>query len=82
MLCLLEFILMIFQVGAISEWANDGQHFLLEHFDTIQNFPSCTYHSALLLSPSSSWLFKHHNAEASPMVKVVKGVPAGWGVCS
>ena len=73
---------MIFQTEVISEWANDGQHFLLEHFDTIQNSPSHIYHSALPLSPSSSWIYKHYNAEASPLVKIVKGVPAGWGVCS
>ena len=73
---------MIFQVGAVSEWANDGQRFLLEHFDTIQKSPSQIYHSALPLSPSSSWLYKHYIAEASPMVKVVKGLSVGWGVCS
>ena len=72
---------MIFQVGVISEWAHDGQHFLLEHFDTIHNSPSHTYHSALSLSPSSSWLYKHYNTEASLMVRIVKGVPTGWGVC-
>ena len=73
---------MIFQAGVISEWANDGQHFLLEHFDTIQNSPSHIYHSALPFSPSSSWIYKHYSAEASPLVKIVKGVPARWGVCS
>ena len=73
---------MVFQVGVTSEWANEGQRFLLEHFDTIYNSPSCTYYSALPLSPSSSWLYKQYSAEASPIVKVVKGVPAKWGVCS
>ena len=82
MICLPEYVLIVSQVGVISEWANDGQHFLLEHFDTIHNSPSHTYHSALPLSPSSSWLYKHYKAEASPVVRVVKGVPAGWGVCS
>ena len=70
-----------FQVGVTSEWANDGQRFLLEHFDTILSSPSHTY-DALPLSPSSSWLYKHYNAEVSSVVKVVKGVSAGWGVCS
>ena len=73
---------MVFQAGAISEWANDGQHFLLEHFDTICDSPSHIYHSALPLSPSSSWLYKHYNAEASSVVRVVKGVSAEWGACS
>ena len=71
-----------FQEGGISEWANDGRRFLLEHFDTIQNSPSHIYHSALPLSPPSSWVYKQYIAEASPVVKAVKGVPAGWGACS
>ena len=75
-------ILMTFQAGVISEWANDGQRFLLEHFDTILNSPSHIYHSALPLSPVSSWLYKHYIANASPIVKIIKGHPAGWGVCS
>ena len=73
---------MFFQEGGISEWANDGKRFLLEHFDTIQNSPSHIYHSALPLSPSSSWIYKQYIGEASPVVRVVKGVPAGWGLCS
>ena len=75
-------ILKAFQTGVISEWASNGQHFLLEHFDTIHNDPSHIYHSALPLSPSSSWLYKHYIVEASPIVKIVKGLPVGWGVCS
>ena len=81
-ICLPEFILMVFQEGVTSEWASDGQHFLLEHFDTIHNSPSHIYHSALPLSPTSSWLYKQYIAEALPIVKIVKGVPVAWGVCS
>ena len=81
-ICLLGSILTGFQAGVVSEWASDGQHFLLEHFDTIHNSPSHIYHSALPLSPSSSWLYKHYTTEASPIVKIIKGVPVGWGVCS
>ena len=81
-ICVLEPILMVFQAGVMSEWANDVQCFLLEHFNTIHNSPSHIYHSALPLSPSSSWFYKHYIAEASPMVKVVKGLSIGWGVCS
>ena len=73
---------MVFQAGDISEWAQDGQNFLLEHFDTICNSPSHIYHSVLPLSPPSSQLYKYYIAEALPMVKVIKGVPVGWGVCS
>ena len=73
---------MIFQAGVESQWANDSQRFLLEHFDTICNSPSHIYHSALPLSPSSSLLHKCYSAELSLMVKVVKGPSAGWGTCS
>ena len=73
---------MIFQAGAESQWTNDSQRFLLEHFDTIQNSPSHIYHSALPLSPSSSWLYKCYSSELSFTVKVVKGPSAKWGMCS
>ena len=73
---------MIFQAGVISEWANDGKQFLLEHFDTIHKSPTHIYHSALPLSPYTSWVHKHYIAEVSPMVKVVRGLVDGWGVCS
>jgi len=79
---LLEPILMILQAGAASKWTNDSQRFLLEHFDTIYNSPSHIYHSALPLSPSSSWLHKCYSAEVPDTVKVVKGLPTQWGMCS
>ena len=71
-----------FQAGVESQWTNDGQRFLLENFDTIQASPSHIYHSALPLSPSSSWLHKHYSAGLSFTVKAVKGPSAEWGVCS
>jgi len=73
---------MMLQAGTVSKWTNDSQQFLLEHFDTIQNSPSHIYHSALPLSPSSSWLQKCYSAELQSPVKVVKGLPAEWGACS
>ena len=71
---------MIFQAGVTSKWTNDSQHFLLDHFDTINNSPSQIYHSALPLSPPS-WLHQCYDAEFSPIVKVVKML-AEWGMCS
>ena len=71
---------MILQAGVTSKWTNDSQHFLLEHFDTIHSSPSQIYYSALPLSPS--WLQNCYSAVLSPTVKVVKGLPAEWGVCS
>ena len=52
-------ILMVFKAGVVSKWTNDSQHFLLEHFDTIQN--SCyiwiqTYQGeSKRLSPADSY---------------------------
>ena len=66
----------------MSRWTHDSQHFLLEHFDVIHNSPSHIYHSALPLSPPSSQLYKCYTAEIPDTIKVVKGLPAEWGVCS
>jgi len=73
---------MLIQAGVLCKWTNDTQRLLLEHFDTINNSPSCIYHNALPFSPSSSWLHKHYPAELLQVVKVVKGLPAEWGKCS
>jgi WD40 repeat protein len=75
-------MLTIAQAGIPCKGANDSQRFLLDHFDTIKNSPSHIYCSALPFCPSSSWLHKYYSAEFSQEVKVVKGVPAGWGKCS
>ena len=66
----------------MCKWTSDGQRFLLEHLDTIHGSPSHIYHSTLPFCPSSSWLHKSYSAELSQEVKVVKGLPAGWGTCS
>jgi hypothetical protein len=79
---LLNPVFTLIQTGVSCEWAHDSQCFLLEFFDTIHNSPSQIYHSALLLSPSSSWVHKCYSAELSQVVKVVKGLPAGWATCS
>jgi WD40 repeat protein len=84
-LCLEDLVKPVFtliQAGVSCKWAHDSQCFLLEFFDTIHNSPSQIYHSALLLSPSSSWVRKCYNAELSQVVKVVKGLPAEWGMWS
>jgi WD40 repeat protein len=54
----------------------------LEFFDIINESPSQIYYFALPLCPPSTWLYKYNAAELSQGVKVVKGLPAGWGSCS
>ena len=61
---------------------NDAQHFILEHFDTIQDSPLHIYSYALPFSPPSCWLHKYYKAELSQGVRVVKGILAEWGPCS
>ena len=61
---------------------NDAQHFILEHFDTINNSPLHIYSYALPFSPPSSWLHKYYRAELSQGVRVVKGILAEWETCS
>jgi len=63
-------------------WTNDSQRFLLEYFDIISNSPPHLYHTALPLSPSSSWLHECYAAELSQEIRVVKGLPVKWGMCS
>ena len=60
---------------------DDIQRFILDCFDTIYDSPSHIYHSALPLSPSSSWFQKYYNSELSKEAKVVTGLPATWGTC-
>jgi WD40 repeat protein len=78
----LNSVFTLVQAGVSCKWAHDSQCFLLEFFDTIQNSPSQIYHSALLLSPSSSWVCKCYSAEILQGIKVVKGLPAGWATSS
>ena len=79
---LLRYMLIIIPAGVSCRWTNDSQCFLMEHLDTICNSPSQIYHSALPLSPHSTWLQECYGSEILQEVKVVKGLPAGWGTCS
>ena len=77
----LRHILIIIQIGVSCKWTNDSQRFLLEHLDTINNSPSHIYHSALPFTPPSTWLQECYGSGLLQEVKVVKGLPVGWGIC-
>ena len=64
----------------VCKWADDSQHFILEHFDAIQNSPSEVYH-CVPFSPSSSWLRECYSSDLLQKVKVVKGLQTQWGAC-
>ena len=71
---------MLFQAGISCQWTTDSQRLMLEHFDMINVSPSYIYHSALPLSPSSSWFHQYYSVEPLWGVKVVKGL-LEWGAC-
>ena len=75
-------MLTLVQAGDSCKWTNDSQHLLLEWFDAVHDSPSQVYHIALPFCPFPSWLHQWYAAELSQEVKVVKGLPAGWGKCS
>jgi len=80
---LLRLVLMFpFQAGVSCIWTNDSQQIILDNFDAIQDSPSHLYHSALLLTPSLSWLCACYSSELPEGVKVVRGLPEEWGGCS
>ena len=64
------------------EQADDSERLILEHFDVIRDSPSHIYHSALPLSPSSSWLRKCYEAAVAGEVRVPLGLPDRWDACS
>ena len=70
------------QAGVPCKWTNDSQRILLENFDMVFNSPFHLYHTALPFSPSSSWLHEYYTAELLQIFKVVRGLPAEWGMCS
>jgi WD40 repeat protein len=75
-------ILIVIQAGSLCKWTNDSQQFLLEHLDTIHESPSQIYHSALPISPPSTWLQDCYGSELSQEVKIVNRLPVRWGICS
>ena len=77
-----ESMLMLVQAVIPCRWTNDSQHFLLKYFDMIYQSPAQMYQLALPFCPSFSWLHKYYTAEQLQVVKVVKGLPAEWGMCS
>ena len=74
-------MLRLVQVGVSCNLVNDSQRLLLEWFDGVRDSPSQVYHFALQFCPPSSWLHRCYAKELSQEVKVIKGLPVGWGIC-
>jgi len=79
--CSLKLVLIFVQAGALCQWTADSQRLILEYFDIINTSPSHIYCSVFKFPPSSSWLHQYYGIELSQEVKVVRGLPAGWGTC-
>lgn len=71
------------QAGILNcEQADDSERLILEYFDAIRDSPSHIYHSALPLSPSSSWVRECYKSEVVGEVRVLTGLPDQWDACS
>ena len=67
-------------MGFPCKWTADSKWFILENFDTIQDYPARMYNIAPVLCPPSSWLHECYSSEFSHRTKVVVG-SAQWGSC-
>jgi len=74
-------MLIFVQTGKLCQWTADSQRLILEYFDIINTSPSHIYCSVFKFPPSSSWLHQYYGVGLSQEVKVVRGLPAGWGTC-
>ena len=63
-------------------YVDDSERLILDCFDAIHDSPSHIYHTALPLSPSSSWIRKFYKAEVDGEVRVLVGLPDQWDTCS
>ncbi|KAF9645378.1 WD40 repeat-like protein [Thelephora ganbajun] len=71
LLCWIEVLALTGNLGIGAHAIND-----------VEQWCDLVYHSVLPLSPSSSWLCKYYSPELSKEVRVIKGLPAEWGICS
>ena len=58
--------------------ANDFLRFVIGFFEVISTSAPHIYHSALLLSPRTSGVWKLYGPQASFMTRVIKGLPTSW----
>ena len=57
---------------------NDFCRFVIGFFEVIGTSAPHIYHSALLLSPKTSCVWKLYGPQANPMARVIKGMPTSW----
>ena len=66
------------QESSILDLITDCFHFVTGHFDVISASSPHIYHSALILAPKESIVWKQYKSHAKPFVRVVQGAPKSW----
>ena len=66
------------QESQTLDHVNDFFQFVTGYFGVINTSVPHIYHSALLLSPKASSVWKLYGPQATPMARVVKGIPTSW----
>src|ERR1700753_1022983 len=66
------------QASSTLNLVEDYIRFVIAFFEVINTSAPHIYHSALPLSPRTSITYKTHKQHASPLVRVVQGMPNSW----
>ena len=69
------------QDSSILDLTNDCFQFVSEFFEVIIISAPHIYHSALLLSPKTSLVWRLYEPQVNPLARVVQGVPTSWDHC-
>ena len=70
-------------VGTLLDTATDCLRFVTEFFEVINQSAPHIYHSALMIAPKSSAVWKLHGQHLhSPILRAVTGFPTSWGSCT
>src|ERR1700753_2618427 len=66
------------QVSPTLNLVEDYIRFVITFFEVINTSAPHIYHSALLLSPQTSITHEMYKNHASPLARVVRGMPDSW----
>ena len=66
------------QASSTPNIVEDYVRFVLAFFEVINTSAPHIYHSALPLSPGKSTTYEMHKKYASPLVRVIQGMPVSW----
>ena len=70
-------------VNSILNTVTDSLRFVTEFFEVISQSACHIYHSALLLTPKSSIIWKLYSQHiCSPVERILPGIPTSWDSCT